>query len=90
VDSGQQRDQLAQIVLQEDLELAEVWICYFSIGGTADEEQVARYAVGELELPQLQRDLISIALREAVDGHRKAMGESITRERPRRFSDHGE
>lgn len=69
VNADHQRKQLAQIVLEEDLDLADVWVRYFAIGGTASEEEFALYAVGQIELMSLQRDLISIALRELVDEH---------------------
>lgn len=90
MDAGEQRGQLAQIVLEEDLDLSAVWIRYFAVGGTANEEEFALYAVGEFELRPLQRDLVSIALREVVDEHREAMNRSTTRERPRRLTDHGD
>lgn len=90
MDADQQRKQLAQIVLEENLELADVWVRYFAIGGSASEEEFALYAVEELNLMPLQRDLISMALRELIVEHQEAMGEPATRERPRRLSDHGD
>lgn len=90
MDAGEQRKQLAQIVLEEDLDLFEVWLRYFAVGGTASEEEFALYAVGDFELKPLQGDLFSIALREVVDEHREAWGRPTTQERPRRLTDHGD
>lgn len=83
-----QRKQLAQIVLEEDLDLADVWAHYFAIGGNTSEEKFALYAVGQCELISVQRDLISIALREVVDKHSEATGRPTTRQRPPRPPDY--
>ncbi|WDF34531.1 hypothetical protein PTW37_06435 [Arthrobacter agilis] len=90
MDADQQRGQLATIVLEEGFELWDVWLRYFAIGGSATEEQFVHYAVGEVQLLPLQRDLISIALREMVLELQEARGVPDTRNRPYRLMDHGE
>lgn len=90
MNADEQRLQLARIVLEEKLELWDVWLRYFALAGRASEEEFALYAVGETQLPPLQRDLIAMALRELVSEHRERTGRSDTGSRPRRLSDHGE
>ncbi|MHA7145589.1 hypothetical protein ACX80U_12825 [Arthrobacter sp. TmT3-37] len=80
--SDEQRDQLTQIVQEENLHLSDVWLRYSTHGGRANEDQFARYAAGEYELAQLQRDLISIALRELVAERQESQGIIDTRNRP--------
>lgn len=49
------------------LSIEEVWISYLGLGGNVDEYEVHSYLYGLIRLPDLQRDLISIAVDELYD-----------------------
>ncbi|MEV7607133.1 hypothetical protein AB0N65_16990 [Paenarthrobacter sp. NPDC089322] len=58
-----------------DLELEQVWMEYFSIGGMSGMVEVQAYVYGAMSLPQLERDLLAHALNQHLDamgvnGHR--------------------
>ncbi|OUM44141.1 hypothetical protein CI784_06810 [Arthrobacter agilis] len=90
MDADEQRGQLARIVVEEGLELWDVWLRYFAIGGSATEEQFVRYAVGDVQLFPLQRDLISVALREMAIERQEALGVPDTHVRSCHVPGHGE
>jgi hypothetical protein len=46
----------------------DLWLNYFSIGGTVGEYEVEAYLQGLLSLPALQRDLLAMAANELIDG----------------------
>jgi hypothetical protein len=59
-------------LLREALRRAEItpgdlWLNYFSIGGTVGEYEVQAYLQGLLSLPALQRDLLACAANELID-----------------------
>ncbi len=66
--------QLANIIIEEDAELSEVWLRYFSFGGSASEDEFVLYVLGEGSLSEMERDLAALALQEVVSEHRDAQG----------------
>jgi hypothetical protein len=66
MDAEEQRHAFVQMILQEDLDLHDVWLEYFAMTGSASEEEVALYAVEMLMLPEAQRDLLALAARESA------------------------
>jgi hypothetical protein len=59
-------------LLREALRRAEItpgdlWLNYFSIGGSVGEYEVQAYLQGLLSLPALQRDLLACAANELID-----------------------
>ncbi|WP_104179570.1 hypothetical protein [Arthrobacter sp. B0490] len=78
MDAHTQREQLTQIMIEEDLHLSEVWLRYFSLGGEESEEQLMLYTVAEVQLREGQRDLVSIALRELVSERHGAAARRTT------------
>jgi hypothetical protein len=66
LNAEEQRDEFVRMILQEDLDLHDVWLEYFAMSGSASEEDVALYAVGMAMLPEAQRDLLSLAAYESA------------------------
>lgn len=56
----------ASIIRELGLNLAQLWIYYLGIGGTADECEVNAYAAEEGSLPPEERDLLARAMNEIV------------------------
>lgn len=50
-----------------DISVSELWLRYFSIGGTAGEYEVEAYVHSLLSLPVIQRDLLAQAANELID-----------------------
>lgn len=49
------------------LSIGEVWIHHISMGGYIDEYEVNAYLHGLIQLPELDRDMISQAVNELYD-----------------------
>jgi hypothetical protein len=84
----EQRQEFVRMILQEDLDLHDVWLEYFAMSGSASEEEVALYTVGMVMLPEAQRDLLALAAQESA----QSIGIAFhTRFEPflRRLEDHG-
>jgi len=60
---------LRRAMLQADLQLDDLWMHYFSIGGEAGPLEVEAYLHHALGLPRLQRDMLAHALNELYDGN---------------------
>jgi hypothetical protein len=68
LDAEEQRQEFVRLILQEDLDLHDVWLEYFAMSGSASEEEVALYTVGMVGLPEAQRDLLALASQESAQG----------------------
>jgi hypothetical protein len=66
LDAEEQQREFVRMILQEDLDLHDVWLEYFAMSGSATEEEVALYAVQMVMLPQAQRDLLALAAQESA------------------------
>jgi hypothetical protein len=66
LNAEEQRQEFGRMILQEDLDLHDVWLEYFAMSGSASEEDVAFYTVGMVMLPQAQRDLLAVAAQESA------------------------
>lgn len=68
-DGAQQsrRRLLANAVRHSRLPLKEVWLHYFSIGGTAGEYELDAYINSSFFLPDLQHDILAQAVNEMID-----------------------
>jgi len=62
-----QRRQLRAALKASDITPGELWLNYFSIGGSAGEYEVEAYLQGLLSLPKAQRDLLAMAANELID-----------------------
>ena len=62
-----QRRQLRAALKASDITPGELWLNYFSIGGSVGEYEVEAYLQGLLSLPQAQRDLLAMAANELID-----------------------
>jgi hypothetical protein len=62
----EQRQEFVRMILQEDLDLHDVWLEYFAMSGSASEEEVVLYTVGMVMLSQPQRDLLALAAQESA------------------------
>ena len=56
----------ASIIRELGMNLAQLWIYYLGIGGSADESEVSAYAAEEGSLPLEERDLLALAMNEIV------------------------
>ena len=58
---------LRRAMVQANLQLDELWLHYFSIGGDAGPMEVDAYLNHAMGLPRLQRDVLAHALNELAD-----------------------
>ncbi|MFJ6002303.1 hypothetical protein [Arthrobacter sp. NPDC092385] len=66
LNAEEQRREFVRMILQEDLDLQDVWLEYFAMSGSASEEDVALYAVEMVMLSEAQRDLLALAAQESA------------------------
>jgi hypothetical protein len=66
-DGEAQRERTAQAFRQSDLDVDELWIHYFSIGGDAGAMEIDAYLHGSYMLRRIQRDLLDHAINELGD-----------------------
>ncbi|MHA7279881.1 hypothetical protein ACX80H_09030 [Arthrobacter sp. MDT2-2] len=88
LNAEEQRQEFVRMLLQEDLDLHDVWLEYSAMSGSASEEEVALCTVGMMMLPEAQRDLLALAAQESA----QSIGIAFhTRFEPflRRLEDHG-
>lgn len=68
VDPGPEEQQdiqrLNTILARSDIRDGELWLYYFSIGGSADEYEVEEHLHGLTSLPKLERELLEYAAHE--------------------------
>jgi hypothetical protein len=62
-----QRRLLAAALAASGLTRGELWLKYFSIGGSVGEYEAEAYLAGLLPLPAVQRDLLAHAANELID-----------------------
>lgn len=62
----EQRKRLKAALKTGDITTGELWLRYFSIGGSAGEYEVDAYLQGLLSLPRLERDLLAMATNELL------------------------
>lgn len=60
----EQRQGLKEVMMGADITTGELWLHYFSIGGSAGEYEVDAYLQSLISLPQLERDLLAMAANE--------------------------
>ncbi|MFC9333825.1 hypothetical protein [Arthrobacter sp. NPDC057009] len=63
-DGEEQREQTAKAFRSTDLEVDELWMHYFSIGGDAGAMEIEAYLHGSYMLRPIQRDLLDHAIYE--------------------------
>ena len=68
----EQRQGLSEVLARADITTGELWLRYFSIGGSAGEYEVDAYLQGGLSLPRLERDLLAMAANELCDDKSQA------------------
>lgn len=68
VNAEEQQRQFVRMILQEDLDLHDVWLEYFATSGSASEEEVMFYTVEMVMLPEVERDLLSLAAHTCAQG----------------------
>lgn len=62
----QQQAMLRSALRTARISVGDLWLHYFSIGGTVGEYEVEAYLQGLLSLPVLQRDLLAMAANELI------------------------
>jgi hypothetical protein len=63
-DGEAQRDRTAKAFRRADLEVDQLWMHYFSIGGDAGSMEIEAYLHGSYMLRPIQRDLLDHAIYE--------------------------
>ena len=63
----QQQRMLAAAMKSAQVNVGELWLKYFSLGGEVGEYEVEAYLQGLLSLPVLQRDLLAMAANELIN-----------------------
>jgi hypothetical protein len=63
----EQRSQLNNALRAADITIADLWLRYFSMSGSAGEYEVHTYVQGLISLPVVQRDLLAMAANEIID-----------------------
>ncbi|MGN7251677.1 MULTISPECIES: hypothetical protein [unclassified Arthrobacter] len=64
-----QRELTAKAFREADLEVDELWMHYFSIGGDAGALEIEAYLHGSYMLRPIQRDLLDHAMYELGNSH---------------------
>jgi hypothetical protein len=65
----EQRRRLKAALTAADISTGDLWLYYFSIGGSVGEYEVDAYLQGVLSLPELERDLLATAANELFNHH---------------------
>ncbi|WP_457963443.1 hypothetical protein M1E17_18700 [Arthrobacter sp. D1-29] len=63
----EQSRRLREALKASDLGIGELWLNYFSLGGSVGEYEVEAYLQGLLSLPPIERDLLAMAGNELID-----------------------
>ncbi|WP_267276187.1 hypothetical protein [Arthrobacter sp. CDRTa11] len=63
----EQSRRLREALKASDLGIGELWLNYFSLGGSVGEYEVEAYLQGLLSLPPTERDLLAMAGNELID-----------------------
>ncbi|GAA1774386.1 hypothetical protein [Kocuria aegyptia] len=66
----QQAHLVRQAIESTGIELGQLWVHYFSIGGEAGEMEIDAFLHHSLTLPPLQRDMLAHATNELLDDQR--------------------
>ncbi|AYA23417.1 hypothetical protein C6369_001915 [Rhodococcus rhodochrous] len=64
---GEHRHRLLAALRAVGLEVEELWLRYFALGGEVGKVEIEAYLSGLLPLPALQHDLIAHAINERLD-----------------------
>jgi hypothetical protein len=70
------------------LSVGEVWLHYLGMGGDVDEYEVDAYLHGLIQLPELDRNLIALAVNELYDDVCREPRAPFSQELKRRNQDH--
>ena len=63
----EQRRRLREALKAAELTPGELWLNYFSIGGSVGEYEVEAYLQGLISLSSIQRDLLAMAANELIE-----------------------
>lgn len=80
---------LSQAIDQAALKLNDVWLYYFSIGGSVGELEMEAYLHHAMPLPPLERDLLAHAVNEMID-HRPVLYAPYSTDLPESEGSRGE
>jgi hypothetical protein len=82
-----QQRSLTLAMQRAELNMEELWLRYFALGGEAGPLEVDAYLHGLSELPALQRDMVAHAVNERIDeltwAHRAAYSRTFRDSQPR-------
>lgn len=63
----EQRRFLTRAIDAAGIDRGELWLRYFSLGGSVGEYEIEAYVQGLISLPPLQRDILAHAANELID-----------------------
>lgn len=80
INEPEQRRRLQDAIDGANLDIGTLWLYYFSIGGSVGEYEVEAYLQGMLSLPELERDLLAMAVNDNLlnnDGPRAPFADEL-------------
>ncbi|MFE4196221.1 hypothetical protein ACFRJ9_10175 [Paenarthrobacter sp. NPDC056912] len=69
INEPEQRRRLQTALDAARINTGNLWLYYFSIGGSVGEYEVEAYLQGMLSIPELERDLLAMAANELLNNH---------------------
>lgn len=69
INEPEQRSKLRAAIDAAGVNIGNLWLYYFSIGGSVGEYEVEAYLQGMLSIPELERDLLAMAANDLLNNH---------------------
>lgn len=66
INEPEQRRKLKTAIEAADITVGDLWLYYFSIGGSVGEYEVEAYLQGMISIPGLERDLLAMAVNDQL------------------------
>ncbi|MDQ0675466.1 MULTISPECIES: hypothetical protein [Micrococcaceae] len=67
MDEKDQQALTGGVIQEHDLDLAQLWLDYAALGGSATQQDIKGYSAGLISLPSKERDILSQAVNERSD-----------------------
>lgn len=67
INEPEQRRKLRTAIEVAGINIGNLWLYYFSIGGTVGEYEVEAYLQGMISIPELERDLLAMAANDLMN-----------------------
>jgi hypothetical protein len=67
MDEQDQQALTGGVIQEHELDLAQLWLDYVALGGSATQQDIKDYSAGLTSLPAKERDILSQAVNERSD-----------------------